>query len=146
MIVQVKTAAGRGTGTDGRIYLGVCGREFRLQNAPADFHSGAEPLFVLGDGATVRHPDLNDPRHPQLDTDMAEKYPVYIRFEPVTASDDWKVRVVCVRVEGDLSLHDPDLIKEFGTPSILSADGLWLGRNAGLACFLKAGICGPDGA
>ncbi len=146
IIVQVKTASGRKTGTNGRVYLGVCSREFRLRKTASDFHSGGEPMFVLGEGANVSHPALNDPRHPQLDTNDAEKYPVYIRFEPLSASDNWKVRVVCVRVEGDLSLHDPDLIKEFGTPVSASSEGLWLGRNEGLFYYLKSGICGPDGA
>ena len=145
IVIEVKTATGRDAGTKGRVFLGVCGREFRLRRTANDYRSGAETIFVLGEGATVSHPALNDPRHPQLDTDWAEKYPAYIRFEPLAAADRWKVRVVCVRVEGDLSLHDPSLIKEFGTRSSSASEGMWLGRDAGLFYFLNAGICGPNG-
>lgn len=126
IVVTVKTGTMSGAGTDGRVYLGACGREFRLASAADDFEIGSEKTFVLGKNANVTNPGLNDPRAPQLDTDDASNYPVYIRFEVKTKADRWNVHVVCVRVEPDSTIDmNPDDIHEFGTP--MKNKSLWMG-------------------
>src|SRR3954451_15060131 len=91
ILCQVITGNVDGGGTDGRVYLGLGGREFRLDSGANDFGRGSWREFVMGLGPVQPEPpstqvrvlnsEQNDPRVGlpirRLDT------PVYIRFEPV---------------------------------------------------------------
>lgn len=103
--VDVKTGnSERSSGTDGRVFLGIGGREFCLVKDPKnDFQSGAEDTFILGEGTNIgTDPRDNDPRSPyQLVTETISKYPIYVRFEPTRYDDRWEIDEIKVTVNPD---------------------------------------------
>jgi hypothetical protein len=49
--ISINTGDESGGGTDGSIYLGVCGREFHLDTSADDFERGSGQEYVLGAGS-----------------------------------------------------------------------------------------------
>lgn len=99
--VEIKTGSREmASGTDGRVYLGIGGRDFDLIIDGKEFKSGATNTFILGEGTNSgADPRDNDPRSPhQLVTETLKKYPVYIRFEPVREDDRWEIDEINVTV------------------------------------------------
>jgi hypothetical protein len=129
---RIVTADVTGAGTDAKVFLGVGGREFRLDsdNPSGDFERGQDVTYTLGVNANanfMRNPagDTgtfnienaadNDPRLPPgLDVRAAEnpRLPIYIRmsdvsFDPANPltfpDDDWFVTFVEIQVRtGDM--------------------------------------------
>jgi hypothetical protein len=98
--VRIKTARGGSPGSDGRFYISIGGREFRL-NIPGtdDFEDGMDQIFTLGEGSNVGNAEYNDPRdNPRLFMEDLKKYPKYIRFEPENDSDDWHLGGINVTI------------------------------------------------
>ena len=63
--VTIITASIPNAGTEGGcVYLGICGREFRVDAADHGFKTGSGKKYIFGQGANVSCPDLNDPRAP----------------------------------------------------------------------------------
>ncbi len=125
--VQIITSNVENAGTDGDVYLGICGREFYLDSGADDFEQGSNRTYRLGDGANIENSRENDPRSPQLDSDHLDDFPVYIRFEPGGGSPDWKLDSAVVQVAG----------RDYGVRFLR---GLWLGRKAGKICYLRPGL------
>ena len=100
--VKIKTGSREiASGTDGAVFLGIAGREFRLViDAKKDFQTGSTNTFVLGEGTNIgTDPRGNDPRSPyQLVTETLFKYPIYIRFEPTRQDDRWEIDEINVTV------------------------------------------------
>ena len=99
--VEVKTGSRESSsGTDGRVYLGIGGRDFDLVIDGKEFQNGTTNMFLLGEGTnTGADPRNNDPRSPyQLVTETLSKYPVYIRFEPIREDDRWEIDEINVVV------------------------------------------------
>ncbi len=100
--VEIKTGSREtAAGTDGNVFLGIGGREFRLViDAKKDFQSGSTNTFVLGEGTNIgTDPRGNDPRSPyKLVTETLSKYPIYIRFEPTRQDDRWEIDEINVTV------------------------------------------------
>jgi len=104
--VEIKTGDVANAGTDGHVYLGICGREFYLDRGNVnDFEKGHTDTFILGgNAANILNKGENDPRKPQLDTENlpnnvgVDGFPVYIRFEPRGGNPDWNLETVSVRV------------------------------------------------
>lgn len=93
-------------GTLGAVYLGIAGREFRLNRLGTnDFMRNGVSQFVLGDAShafAVKNPDANDPKKPlPLDTDDIERYPLYLRL--AGANGHWEVVEGTVRVEAGIA-------------------------------------------
>jgi hypothetical protein len=93
-ITQIKaviyTADSSSANTDGGVFLGICGREFRLGKAGVDdFDRASHREYLLGAGSNIERATDNDPRSPQLDTIETDRFPAYIRFEPDVATGDW---------------------------------------------------------
>lgn len=82
--------------TNDDIYLGIAGREFRLDSSNNDFNNNTTDNFVLGAGANVSNASSNDPRTPQLTLMDALTYNVYIRKD---GTDGWSIQSATVRVE-----------------------------------------------
>lgn len=102
--VEVKTGSREtSSGTLGRVYLGIGGRDFDLIIDGVEFKNGVTNTFVLGEGTnTGADPRNNDPRSPyQLVTETLSKYPIYIRFEPHAEDERWEVDEVNVVVNPD---------------------------------------------
>jgi len=127
--VLIATATGAGAGTDGDVYIGVAGREFYIDSAQDDFEQGNSFTYVLGQGGNVLQPGFNDPRSPQLSTLDADKWPVYLRFEPGGDNPEWHLEGVIVTVNPGPNQVQYRALKD--------APDLWLGQKMGKQVFLK---------
>jgi hypothetical protein len=96
--VQISTANQAGAGTSGLVFLGLCGREFRLETFGNNFKKGAQDDFALGQPANVKEKAINDPVYPQLRTENVDTFPAYIRFDPAGANPKWVLKEVHVTV------------------------------------------------
>ena len=123
---QVRTANESSASTDGFPYLGIGGREFRLDTSNDDFQAKANFTYIFGDGANVLFPERNDPRRDFLiDTTRLDEFPVYIRFDPEIGNDHWRLRFAMVLV-----YEEGDFVRAVYF-SQTRAEGIWLGRTAG---------------
>ena len=139
ILCQVITGIDDYAGTDGRVYLGIGGREFRLDSTEDDFNRGSDRMYVLGyvpeelspQMIPVVNADLNSPTVGfQLDTEYFGKSPTYIRFEPQGASPDWNIAAAVVRVYVGEGRVVGGMTTEEGFAS------LWLGDASGKILFL----------
>lgn len=140
--LHLQTGTSSGSGTDGDVYLGICGREFSIDSEEDDFESGRGRSYVLGDGATVRNADVNDPRKQRLFTENVHHFPVYIRFQPRSRTDNWQLQRADVRFNESLHI-------DWDTINIVvndSAEGIWLGVRSGLFVHLENMSHGPVGS
>lgn len=133
-ITQIKVTVHTGdvdnAGTDGYVYIGICGREFKLSRSDVnDFERASHRDYILGSGANIVDKSYNDPRTPQLDTTDADRFPAYIRFEPSGAGPDWNF-------DGATAVITPG-----GARYQRLGDGgganMWLGQNMGKTCNLQ---------
>jgi len=139
ILCQIITGNVDGAGTDGRVYLGLGGREFRLDSTADDYEKHSWREYILGAAPNephlaptqirVKNADRNDPRQGlPLDSDDLNRTPAYLRFEPQGASDDWDLAFAAVLVYGE----------QFITAYTLPADfhNLWLGQATGKVVYL----------
>src|SRR2546425_7978291 len=95
--VRIVTGNRPGAGTDGEVYVAVCGREFDVDSAANDFERASDRTYTFGVGADVLNPADNDPRTPfQLDTADVGRFPRWVRFEPGGLGPDWDLEQVTV--------------------------------------------------
>jgi hypothetical protein len=87
--LTINTGDVQGAGTDGDVYLGVCGREFRVDTGSEDFQRGSSKEYIFGDDANVLRPELNDPRDHLLFVENLARFPIYLRFQPTNRADHW---------------------------------------------------------
>jgi hypothetical protein len=121
-----------GAGTDARIYLGICGREFIVRSRVEDFVPGGSFEYVYGEGATVESPfeAFNDPRVHGLQTEHADRFPVYVRLEPEHDDDNWKLGRAVVTLNGAL-------FPQWDSAALFPfTKGIWLGSYRGLVVHL----------
>jgi hypothetical protein len=110
-MIHVKLDTGS-NGTMGAVYLGMGGREFRLNRIGRnDFQRNSSSSFVLGDAShadSVSHPDYNDPSTdmPLHTTDLA-RFPLYIRL--AGASGHWEIVGGTIDVYAGSTVHSFDL-------------------------------------
>jgi hypothetical protein len=131
--VQIKTGDRDRAGTNGDVYIGICGREFSLDSADPgtnDFERNSDRTYILtGDSATinVRYGIYNNPDRPyELFTENLDLCPVYIRFSPENREDNWNLESVTVIINDGEAQY----------AALLGTDHLWLGTHAGLYCYL----------
>ena len=132
IIVKIKTGDVSAAGTEGKIYLGIGGREFRVDKPGNQFQRNNLDTFTIGLGSDIENPEFNDlpssannnlptVRHLEIIT-----YPKYIRFSPNNDNDNWNVQHVQVEVS--------DIGKTYQGPR----DGnMWLGTRSGLTIGLS---------
>lgn len=141
ILCQIITGDVDGAGTDGRVYLGIGGREFRLDSREDDYERGSWREYVLGTGPLepnpsppqfrVRNWDNNDPTlRLQVDTDNLRRTPVYIRFEPQGALDNWNLFFVATLV------YAGQFFVGYAPPEDFS--DLWLGQAMGKVLYLTS--------
>lgn len=134
ILAQIITGDIDDAGTDGRVYLGLGGREFRLDSSKDDYERGSWREYILGEGPIepnlpppqirVEWPDFNDPRKGwELDSVNLMKSPVYVRFEPEGDSPNWNLRFAAALVYTG-SFHAAFTVPE-------AFDNLWLGDPMG---------------
>lgn len=121
--------------TNGGVYLGIGGREFRLATAGNDFARNSRQLFTLGEDANINHAADNDPRTSYaLHTEELSHFPVYIRFAPNDQHDQWNLEAVEVHVNPARGAGERDY------DALHGAEHLWLGPASGLYCYLHGGV------
>jgi hypothetical protein len=119
-------------GTDGDVYIGLCGREFYVGSDSEDFNATNDRTYTFGTGANVQYADSNNPAIPyQLLTEDISRYPAYVRFVPRHRDDNWNLEFVDVMIN-----PGPAQIRYWA----LSGDNnVWLGIHSGLVCHLHEG-------
>ena len=140
----IKTGDLTNAPTDGRVYLGIGGREFRLQKAGDQFKKGATDTFIIGDGGNIDNPrnanelpffggTVNCPRVEFSDLD---KFPAYIRLEYDEVDDkDWNVEGVSVlAVKYDFGV--PSSSGETRSYKSGLQGHIWLGKKFGKVLHL----------
>ncbi len=129
--LTLKTGRMDGAGTDGDVYLGVCGREFYVDTESDDFERGSAREYVFGDGANVINKPNNDPRRQRLLTENVERFPVYLRFQPRSRSDNWNLQ------QAVMTFNDESFLSQWDSAIFVRpADGIWLGIRSGLYVHL----------
>ena len=152
ILCQVITGNVDGAGTDGRVYLGLGAREFRMDSSADDYerHSWREYLIgdppvppdpndIPGEQIRVQNGARNDPRDVgfPLVSENLSKSPVYIRFEPSGSSPDWNLAFVAVVA------YAPPFWEAWIPPEPFN--GLWLGENYGKVLYLTEHMSGRIG-
>ena len=132
--VRIRTGDRAGAGTDGNVFLGIDGREFRIDSNIDDYERNSNPTYVLGEFTpgerTVNNAARNDPRVDYvLDSDHLNTFHVYVRFDPENESDAWNLESVTVEV----SSH-ADLVARY--EALGGSNNLWLGQRFGKFCYL----------
>jgi hypothetical protein len=128
--LNVETGRASGAGTDGSVYLGVCGREFMADTTADDFEAGSSRLYVFGEGATVTNRADNDPRKQRLFEEEVGAFPVYLRFQPRNEADRWNLARAVMTLNGRL-------LPMWDTASFVAhGEGIWLGAKSGLYVHL----------
>jgi hypothetical protein len=141
ILCQVATGRVDNAGTDGRVYLGLGGREFRLDSSADDYERGSVREYLMGEGGWVEDPstpppmshvqneEYNDPRVGfPLDTLNLTRNPVYIRFEPDGPSPNWNLSFAAALV------YDPKFVVGYTPPEPFGS--LWLGDPMGKVLYL----------
>ncbi|HYI14004.1 MAG TPA: hypothetical protein VEX37_01335 [Thermomicrobiales bacterium] len=127
-----------GASTDGDVYLGVCGREFYVDSSANDFQQGSSRLYIFGVGANVLNPANNDPRKQSLQIESVDNFPVYLRFQPQSRSDNWNVQRAEVSFNGNF-------FPRWDTASFVSQrTGIWMGTRSGLFLHIPRHQDGPS--
>lgn len=123
---QLITGSMSGAGTDGDVYLSVCGREFYVDTSADDFERGSSRLYVFGDGANVNNPPTNDPRQHNLHIENVNNFPVYLRFQPRSRTDNWNVQ------RAEVSFNQ-NIFPRWDTASFISQrEGIWMGTRSSM--------------
>jgi Subtilase family len=133
--IDVETGATEGAGTNGGVYLGICGREFQLDKPGDQFRAGILDNFIIGIGSNIENPNgvndiINSPNSCEIDTYLLNIFPKYIRFEPQDNDDNWNISRVELRVT-----DDTNIVHKFD--ALLSNGSIWLGENSGLLLGLS---------
>jgi len=130
--IILKTGNVIGAGTDGRVYLGIGGREFKLDKPGNQFEKGDSDTFTIGNGSNIENATVNDlPTSNNTESPIIKHLNIlifskYIRFDPSDNDDNWNVENVQVEVV--------DIGRTYGGPR----DGnIWLGSRSGLFLGLK---------
>ena len=135
LVLYVTTGSHLEADTKGRVFLGICGREFRCDRPGEDFTRGTKRMFVFGDGSNVNAPEANDPRHPQLIVEDAHTYPMYVRFEQVN-SNFWQLEDIWLIINNEHFLEYRARL----TP----AHTIWLVNDSGAVIHLYHDHAGHD--
>jgi hypothetical protein len=143
ILCQVITGNVNGAGTDGRIYLGLGAREFRMDSSTDDYERNSWREYLIGNPPVEPDPNdipghqirvlngsRNDPRDAgfPIDTVHLSKSPVYVRFEPSGSSPDWNLEFVAVLV------YAPQFAVAYAPPNNIQS--LWLGDRYGKVLYL----------
>jgi hypothetical protein len=147
-ITAVIRTGSNGTQNGCRVYLGICGREFRLDRTPPDgieLPATIDRTYIFSSGTNVVNARLNNPTSPQLNSKDLDRFPVYIRCVPVSLGDHWilKGANVTVAFAGGGMVYQglvgyPDIM--LVNPNItVACRGLNLPRKGRFDCTLRRG-------
>ena len=139
--VEIKTANVSGAGTNGRVYLGIGRREFRLDKSGDQFQPGSTDTFVIGDGGNIKSPNHSNDlalganmNAPEIQFNSIDDIPIYIRFEPENNNDNWNVE--SVRLTAQQYDPDPGDTSQYSDDFSENDNRIWLGYSSGLIMVL----------
>jgi hypothetical protein len=73
IVVKIQTGDKPNAGTNGKVYLGIGRREFRLNKSDNQFQKGKEDEFIVGDGSNILEADKNGlPLNPSFQDNSPE--------------------------------------------------------------------------
>lgn len=134
--VRLTTCNRDGAGTDAKVWLGLGGREFDLDNPTKDDRERSDAeTYTLGTNTNVTNNLYNDPRTPlQLNFIDLTDYPIYIRMSDNGSfpADDWCVEEVEVTAYYGASRVFRRLVRVNSS----SDPFVWLAPNKGLILYL----------
>jgi len=132
--VTISTGNINAASTDGKIFVGLGGREFRLDKPGNQFERGNTDTFIVGDGSNIENPNRNDlpttngtQDSPKITYYDVINFPKYIRFEPQNDGDNWNVDHVNVTTIPETKI--------FQGPN--PEGNIWLGKISGLFLGLR---------
>jgi PLAT/LH2 domain len=138
--VEIKTGNESTAGTNGKVFLGIGGREFRLDKPGNQFQKNHTDTFTINStNSDIENPERNslpnigNANSPRIENKVGItfNFPVYLRFDPNDNDDDWNIERVKVRVIGGLN-------STFIYPNDILKDGnIWLGNKSGLFLGLR---------
>ena len=127
--VEITTGRDRGAGTDGNVYLGICGREFRCDTSADDFEQGSTREYIFGSmpGSfpKITSERYNHPSRPTLLPEEADLFPAYIRLSQ--GSSRWLLAGVKVYIDNEVEPHFIDMMLN---------NPLWMGDDCGCIYYL----------
>ena len=123
----ISTGRGRGSGTDGTVYLGLAGREFCCDTSHDDFETGSTREYVFTFEGNVRNWEKNTPENPPLDIADVDLFPAYIRFAQGGGSE-WCLEEAAVRINDEV---DPRYVTR------IENNPIWLGNASGCIYYLR---------
>jgi hypothetical protein len=128
--IDITTSTGD-EGTNGRVFLGLGGREFLLDRPGRnDFGRNTNEHFVLGAANnvdTVKNSDQNDPgKLLPLDTDDLSRFPIYLRLEAVNG---WHLTGATLQISSSAGVETLTALP--GNQSLV------LGPETGTVLFIK---------
>jgi len=146
IIVRLITGDIEDASTNGRVYLGLGGREFRLDKPGNQFQRANVDNFIIGDGSNIENPDnvntlpaLGNNNSPRVEFEDLANYPTYIRFEPRNKNDNWNIEDVNVEV---IQYNDSPLGSTVNKKTFVDLEGnVWLGVRSGLFLYLAQFEC-----
>ena len=129
---DIEYAGGLGTA-----YLGIGGREFKLDRpAHKEFKEGSKDTFIIGKGSNIENDKgANDLIMTQNSYEINDKdiqeFPKYIRYEPKNDNDDWNIDRIELRV------YDNSDILQLTVKALEENGNIWLGNSSGLIIGLR---------
>jgi hypothetical protein len=141
--VVIKTGDVTNAPTNGRVYLGLGGREFRLNKPGDQFKRGATDTFIIGDGGNIDNPrNANDlpfvtgtANAPVIEYSTLGLYPKYVRLEPKDDDDDWNVETVNGLAELYFGTGGSGVVTAFS--DLPGTGNIWLGIPFGKVLDLR---------
>jgi hypothetical protein len=143
--VRIVTGDINGASTNGKVYLGIGGREFRLDKLGDQFQRGDIDTFIIGDGSNIESNDFNtlpdngNNNSPRIEFENLTNYPAYIRFEPQDNDDNWNIEDVNVQI---IQYNDDPVSSTSNKKIFVDLEGnIWLGKRSGLFLHLDQFEC-----
>jgi hypothetical protein len=128
--VEITTGRDRGAGTDGNIYLGICGREFRCDTSADDFEKGSTREYIFGAippvFENITSETYNHPSRPPLLPDEADTFPCYLRLSQ--GSSRWLLADAAVYIDSET---EPRFV------GAMSNNPIWMGDDCGCIYYLR---------
>lgn len=128
--VEITTGRDRGAGTDGNVYLGICGREFRCDTTADDFEKGSTREYIFGSmpGSfpNITSEYYNEPQRPPLLPKEADLFPAYLRLSQ--GSSRWLLAGAKVYFDAEVEPHFVDAIGN---------NPIWMGDDCGCIYYLR---------
>ncbi len=127
----IQTGNLQGAGTDGYVYFGIGGREFRVDQRGEDDLEANKPeqIFTFSANGNMVNQPLNNPAADYvLKTEDLGKFPKYIRFEPANTNDNWNIAEIKVVVNPGVSQIEYNALG--------GSNHVWLGARNGKIVYI----------